>query len=190
MPNDHMIERAGARLARRPASPGSPGDLAMSLIRRSLIASLVAAALVGTAAPAEADATLFLGITSTPENRATRGFAAGFGLLVLGFEFEYANTVEDLQEAAPGLATGMANVLVQTPGVGGLQAYATAGAGLYRERLGPFEETATGLNMGGGVKVRLAGPLRIRLDYRAFRLQGDPINQTYQRFYAGANLAF
>lgn len=162
----------------------------MSLIRRSLVASVVLAGLLASATPAHADATLFLGITSTPENRATRGFSAGFGLLVLGFEFEYANTVEDLAEAAPGLSTGMGNVLLQTPGLGGVQAYVTAGAGLYRERLGAFEETATALNTGAGVKVRLAGPLRIRLDYRAFRLQGDPINKTYQRFYAGANLAF
>ncbi|MDP1571797.1 MAG: hypothetical protein Q8L86_17510 [Vicinamibacterales bacterium] len=161
----------------------------MTAVRR-LVPGLVLIGLLLPAAPAYADATLFLGITPTPENRAARGFSVGFGLLVLGFEFEYANTVEDLAESGPALTTGMANVLVQTPGVGGLQLYATAGAGLYREELAAHSETSMGLNTGGGIKVRLAGPLRIRLDYRAFRLQGDPLHKTYQRFYAGANLAF
>jgi hypothetical protein len=162
----------------------------MPVIRRAIVPSLVVFGLLATAAPARADATLFLGVTTTPDNRATRGFAAGLGLLVLGFEIEYANTVEDLTEALPGVTTGMGNVLVQTPGLGNVQLYLTAGAGLYRERLGERVETSTGLNTGGGLKVRLAGPLRIRLDYRTFRLQGDPLNKTYQRIYAGANLAF
>lgn len=162
----------------------------MSSARRLLVPALVILGLLAHAAPARADATLFLGITPTPENRAARGFAVGFGLLVVGFEFEYANTVEDLAEAGPALTTGMGNVLVQTPGIGGVQLYATAGGGLYREELAAHSETSVGLNTGGGVKVRLAGPLRIRLDYRAFRLQGAPLHKTYQRFYAGVNLAF
>ena len=90
----------------------------------------------------------------------------------------------------PALTTGMGNVLVQTPGLGGLQLYGTAGAGLYREELANRTETSGGVNLGGGIKARLVGPLRIRLDYRVFRLQGDPLHKTYQRFYAGANLAF
>jgi opacity protein-like surface antigen len=162
----------------------------MPFHRPVLIPGMVLLALLAQAAPARADATLFLGVTPTPENRAARGFAVGFGLLVLGFEFEYANTVEDLAEAAPSLATGMGNVLLPTPGIGGVQLYGTAGAGLYREQLAAHSETSVGLNTGGGVKVRLAGPLRIRLDYRAFRLQGDPLHKTYQRVYAGVNLAF
>lgn len=162
----------------------------MSAARRLTVAILLVAGTLVHAAPARADATLFLGVTPTPESRATRGFAVGVGLLVVGFEFEYANTVEDLAEDAPALTTGMGNVLVQTPRLGGAQLYLTAGAGLYRERLAGDQETSVGVNSGGGVKVRLAGPLRIRLDYRAFRLQGDPLHKTYQRFYAGANLAF
>ena len=47
-----------------------------------------------------------------------------------------------------------------------------------------------GINLGGGAKIRLLGPLRIRLDYRVFRLQGSPLFSTYQRFYAGGNIAF
>ena len=46
------------------------------------------------------------------------------------------------------------------------------------------------MNIGGGAKLKLVGPLRLRLDYRVFKLQGSPLYETYHRFYAGANLAF
>jgi hypothetical protein len=47
-----------------------------------------------------------------------------------------------------------------------------------------------GINVGGGVKVSVAGPLRLRFDYRVFTLQGDPRHSKPQRFYAGVNLKF
>jgi hypothetical protein len=80
---------------------------------------------------------------------------------------------------------------VQTPvEIHGMQFYGTTGGGVYRERLGLRQETHFATNVGGGAKIRLVGPLRLRLDYRIFRLQGEPLEQTYQRFYAGANLSF
>jgi opacity protein-like surface antigen len=160
-------------------------------MRRPLL--LLGAVLLMLAIPrhAAADITAFIGLTPTPENRALRGFAFGFGLLVVGFEFEYANTVEDEIEGLPGLQTASGNMLLQTPiEIAGTQFYATAGGGLYRERLLIRQETSFGTNVGGGAKIRLAGPLKLRLDYRVFRLQGDPLHETYQRFYAGANLSF
>lgn len=159
-------------------------------MRRTLVLACTALLLV-VPRPAAADITAFVGLTPTPENRALRGFAFGFGLLVVGFEFEYANTVEDSLDGLPGLQTGSGNILVQTPiEVSGISLYGTAGGGLYRERLLTRQETSVGTNVGGGAKIRLAGPLRLRLDYRLFRLQGDPLHKTYQRFYAGANLGF
>ena len=148
--------------------------------------------LVGvSAAPARADITAFLGVSPTPHNHAVKGFAAGVGLLIVGFEFEYANLSEDSFERLPGLKTYSGNVLAQTPiEVLGTQFYATAGAGGYRETLGLAEETHVGTNIGGGAKIKLLGPIRVRVDYRIFRLQGSPINTTYQRFYVGANLKF
>ena len=120
-----------------------------------------------------------------------RGFAVGFGLLVIGFEFEYANLSEDELEGIPGLQTGSGNILLQTPiEVSGFSFYGTAGGGMYRERLVIRQETHFASNFGGGVKIRLVGPLRVRADYRVFRLQGDPLHETYQRFYVGGNLAF
>jgi len=141
--------------------------------------------------PASADITAFVGSTTTPASRVAKGIAAGAGLLIVAFEFEYSDTSEDVAESAPSLRTGMGNVLLQTPlAVGGFQPYLTTGAGLYRERLGERQETSVGLNAGGGVKVSLFGPLRLRLDYRVFTLRGDPLNSRVHRVYAGANLRF
>ncbi len=40
------------------------------------------------------------------------------------------------------------------------------------------------------MKIKLAGPLRLRLDYRVFLLRGSPLYEKPQRFYAGINLGF
>lgn len=152
---------------------------------------MLAVALLATAAPARADLTAFLGITTTPENRTARGLSGGFGFLIVGFEFEYANTPEDDRDPLPGMRTWSGNVLLQTPlDVGGVQLYGTGGFGAYTEELRDASETSTALNFGGGAKIRLIGPLRLRLDYRMFKLQGSPLYATYHRFYAGANLGF
>jgi hypothetical protein len=143
------------------------------------------------ASQARADVTLFLGSTTTPTARQVRGFAFGGGLLVLGFEFEYSDTREDPADLAPSLRTGMGNILLQTPvAIAGFQPYFTTGAGAYREELNDVSETQLGGNVGGGLKVRLAGPLRARFDYRVFRLRGEPLHSTVHRVYAGANLSF
>jgi hypothetical protein len=82
-------------------------------------------------------------------------------------------------------------VLIQTPAaIGGVQLYGTSGLGVYRERLGEVSETALAANIGGGVKIGVAGPLKLRLDYRLFRLRGSPIHDVYHRAYAGATLGF
>jgi opacity protein-like surface antigen len=140
---------------------------------------------------AAADLTAFVGSTTTPSNRVVKGFAAGAGLLIVAFEFEYASTTEDVDASAPSLSTGMGNVLFQTPfAIGGFQPYITTGAGLYRERLGERQETSVGVNAGGGVKISVAGPLRLRLDYRVMTLRGEPLHDRVHRLYAGANIRF
>ena len=147
--------------------------------------------LAGSARPAAADITAFLGLSPTPQRHTVKGFSAGLSLVIVGFEFEFSHLGEDTPEALPGLKTYSGNVFVQTPiEVKGTQFYATAGGGGYQEYLAAREETHVGINFGGGIKVRVIGPVRLRLDYRVFRLQGAPLYPTYQRFYAGANLAF
>jgi hypothetical protein len=153
------------------------------------VALMALVTLVAVPSPAAADVTAFWGTASNPTNRSAKGFSLGINLVVLGFEFEYGNMSEDLATGAPALRTGMLNGLVQTP-TGGTQFYLTAGGGFYRERLDDDSTTSVGTNIGGGVKVRLAGPLRLRLDYRVFNLRGSPLYSSSQRFYAGANIAF
>jgi opacity protein-like surface antigen len=187
--------------------------------------ALTMAALAAGASPARADITAFLGTSrvNTPpgatftdqsdtELRTTKGLAVGFGLVIVGFEFEYSNTSGNDDTCgtaslpgsfrllcAPSLTTGMANVLLQTPhGLTPVQVYGTIGAGMYREHydlsnvssLPDENDYGVGTNLGGGVKINLVGPLRLRVDYRIFKLANGAFNKTPQRFYAGANLSF
>jgi opacity protein-like surface antigen len=158
------------------------------------------------AAPAQADLTAFIGAQTNPSTRMTRGISAGSGFLIIGFEGEYAQaggddqcpSVSQIAGCVPSVRTIMFNGLVQTPRgiLPKVQLYATAGGGYYRVRFEDrdLQDTGFGSNVGGGVKVDLAGPLRVRLDYRVFKL-GDEfeaagVESTSQRFYAGVNLAF
>jgi len=160
---------------------------------RRLVRVACAALAIVMAAPgaASADVTGFFGTNRTPSNRTVKGFAIGTGLLIAGFEFEYSNTNDDPLEAAPQLRTFMFNGLLQTPvPIARMQFYVTIGGGAYRETLDEASETNVGINLGGGVKVTLIGPLRLRFDYRVFTLQGAPRHEKPQRFYAGINLKF
>jgi hypothetical protein len=159
----------------------------MSLFRFALAALVLAA----TVTPAAADITAFIGSATSPSARLARGVALGGGLLVVGFEFEYADAVEDEDSRAPSLRTGMGNVLLQSPlPIKGFQPYFTTGGGVYRERLGDDSNTDFGMNVGGGAKISLAGPLRVRVDYRVFTLRGSARVSPVHRFYAGVNLNF
>jgi opacity protein-like surface antigen len=85
----------------------------------------------------------------------------------------------------------MGNVLLQTPfTIFGFQPYGTVGAGVYHESLGTRSETSFGMNTGGGVKVSLAGPIRLRVDYRVIRLGDGALYSPAHRVYAGVNLKF
>lgn len=146
---------------------------------------------LGMAAPAHADATAFIGANTTPENRSVKGISAGAGFLVVAFEFEYAATDSDPATLSPSLKTGMANIVLQTPvAIHGFQPYVTSGTGIYRERLGAHVKTGLAPNVGGGVKMNLAGPLRLRVDYRVFRLGSGALYSPAHRVYVGLNLKF
>ncbi len=159
--------------------------------RRALVPVLVLIVLALVPREAAADATAFLGFTTSPTNRSARGFAVGVGLLIVGFEFEYSGTTEDPLAGAPSLRTGSFNGLLQTPvEIARMQFYATAGGGIFREVLAGNSETNFAVNTGGGVKISLFGPIRLRVDYRVFRLNGSPLYSHPQRLYAGLNLKF
>lgn len=156
--------------------------------RASIVLIVATAGLLGCATPASADVTFFLGFSPTPESRQTRGFAGGFNMVILGFEFDYSSTSADEAVGAPRLRTGMMNALVMTPTK--TQLYLTAGGGFYKEDLTGSSVTSFGTNIGGGVKITLAGPLQVRIDYRVFNLRGDARFKHPQRIYAGLNLHF
>src|SRR5947199_1596589 len=104
-------------------------------MKRALL--LLPALLIALPATARADLTGFIGATITPVTRPAKGFAVGAGLLIVGVEFEYATTnedVNDLAQPAPALKTYMFNGLLQTPfAIAGIQPYATAGGGVFHE---------------------------------------------------------
>ncbi len=153
-----------------------------------LLATLVTLALPRTAA---ADATAFLGLSTSPTNRSAKGFAIGAGLLIIGFEFEYSSVNEDSPAGAPSLRIGSFNGLLQTPvEIARMQFYGTAGGGVFREVLGAAGVTSFASNFGGGVKISLVGPIRLRIDYRVFNLSGNALYSHPQRIYAGLNLKF
>jgi opacity protein-like surface antigen len=155
------------------------------------ILTLGLAALLALCLPSRAlaDVTVFLGASTSPSTRQVRGAAAGAGLLIIGFEFEYADTTGDPAAAAPALKTGMASVLLQTPAaVMRVQPYFLTGAGIYQEDLGAHSDQ--GFAVGTGAKITLFGPIRLRLDYRVFKLGSGALISPTHRFYAGLNLKF
>jgi len=156
---------------------------------RPLRAMGIALVLLSIAAPARADITAFIGANTTPDNRRVLGGALGFGVLIIGFEGEYAFTPDDPRAAAPSLRTGIANIVLQSPvPFFGIQPYFTTGGGFYQEELGLHSDTGFALNTGGGVKVTLAGPIRLRVDYRIFKLGSGALYSPAHRIYAGLNL--
>jgi outer membrane protein with beta-barrel domain len=163
----------------------------MAAMRTPLLALLL---LAFTPAAARADLTGFVGVNTTPTNRGLKGFALGAGMLIVGFEGEYASTNEDVTLGAPRLRTFMFNGLLQTPvPIAGFQFYGTLGGGVYQESLSTQpngNETSFGSNVGGGAKISLAGPFRLRVDYRVFNLHGSPRHNPVQRWYVGVNLKF
>ncbi len=158
----------------------------MDPMNRIRTLGLVGALVAVTATPARADITAFIGA-----NTKVRGGALGFGLLIVGFELEYAFTPDEPAASAPSLKTGMGNLVLQTPvAILGFQPYFTTGGGFYQEELGARSDTGFGVNTGGGVKVSLAGPIRLRVDYRVFKLGSGALNSPSHRIYAGLNLKF
>src|SRR5215510_14826388 len=142
-------------------------------------------------ASASADATAFIGANTSPANRTVKGFAVGVGLLIIGFEFEYADTTDDIAAGAPSLKTGTGNMLLQSPiAFAGVQPYFEIGGGVYHEELGAISNPGFVGNTGGGVKISLAGPIRLRVDYRVMTLKNGALTTPAHRIYAGLNLKF
>jgi opacity protein-like surface antigen len=159
-------------------------------VKRCAVAGLALFLLIAVPSSAAADVTAFLGAATTPTTRSGKGIAIGIGLVIVGFEFEYSNISEDEAQGAPGIKTGMGNLVVMTP-THKIQLYGTTGGGLFRETYRDRTSTNFGTNIGGGAKIALAGPIRLRVDYRVLRLNGtQTLFKNVKRMYVGLSLSF
>jgi len=151
---------------------------------------LVAILIVGAARSALADATAFIGATTTPANHAAKGLAIATTFVVVGFEFEYSSSSDDPSAGVPSLKSGSGNIIVQAP-LSNFQPYVTTGLSVYRETLEPtHQQTGLAPNIGLGLKMALIGPLRLRVDYRVFKLGSGALYSPAHRVYLGLNLKF
>ena len=160
--------------------------MARMIGRRCGLGAIGLCTALSIAQPAAADLTVFGGATRSDASRPVLGAALGLTVGIVGLEFEYANARGD----ASSLQAGMFNVLLLTPPRGGIRVYGTVGGGLYRDRLVGTGSTGFGASGGGGISVGLIGPLRMRLDYRRFRLGTQAARRTPHRVYVGVTLAF
>ena len=158
---------------------------------RALPVALLAVLLSACAGRAFADLTVFAGSVTTT-TRPAGGAALGLALQPVGLEFEYAGASPDPVAGKPALQTGLFSLLIGTPfRTGGrIQVYGSMGGGVYRERLSGRARTDLAASGGGGVFLRVAGPLRVRIDYRLFALRGEALHRRPRRAYAGLNVAF
>ena len=154
----------------RGVKPQHPG----SNTRLSTIHAAVWALCLGTAAPAYADLNLFAAV-STPTGPSF-GWSFGRADEPVGFEVEYAG-LPSSRDTRRSIGTFGASAIIQLPPMdNGARWYGTVGLGMYGLSLpngdGSGGETR---NAGLGVKLPLDGRLKIRIDYRYFRLRaGEP----------------
>jgi len=141
--------------------------------------------------------TTFAGMAMVPGAHAVLGVAVGVkprDQVPVSLEFEYARTRSDPAGGVPSIASFVGNILIHpSRHPPGLRIYGTIGAGLYVQILNRRSSEANDAwNIGGGIKIALAGPLQLRLDYRSFFLA--PVTGEYHsnehRVYAGITLGY
>ncbi len=112
----------------------------------------------------------------------------------VSIEFEYSRSRSDPPAGVPAIVTFSGNLLVQLPiRPSRFQFYGTFGVGLYVLLLDHrSSEPNDARNFGGGVKITLAGPLKLRMDYREFRLAriGGEDHSNEHRFCVGIVTGF
>ena len=129
---------------------------------------------------ASADITAFLGSDHDAVERAwSRASPSASGLLIVGVRIRVRATPTRIwsrrrRDCGRSCSTVCCRRRSRSPGC---SSTAPPAAACYRETLSTSSsETNFGINVGGGVKMSLAGPLRLRLDYRVFTLRGTPLH--------------
>lgn len=104
----------------------------------------------------------------------------------VSLEFEYSRSRPGPVVSGSGIATFAGNILVQPSRQRSrFQYYGTFGVGLYALMRDYQGSTDSARNIGRGAKVTLAGPWKLRMDYRAFLLAGLGGEHLAHRFYVG-----
>lgn len=150
---------------------------------------------------ARGDATVLVGLTYVDALRPSYGFSFGYRPSVVGFEIEYLGTFGQTTPGDYSAGGIFASVIVQPVTISHVQIFAVGGFGAWGEGFAGGKRTGVlnAGNVGGGVLVGLAGPLKLRLDYRLFLL-GEvaeaevgaiaPSRKHPQRIAAGLHFAF
>ena len=156
----------------------------------------VAAALFATlsvlapARPAAAgDVTAFVALPS-PTDTWGRGYGAAISstwFKVLNFEGEGARLPGDAPDAS--MTSFMGSALLAPP-VGFVTPYGGLAIGLFRQSLGPLNDTGVVRALVLGVKVKVGPVAVIKGEYRRLELSGDPLLEMTHRFSVGAGIAF
>ena len=164
--------------------------------------SCVVALMLSTAsAPAQTwespvNITAFAGAAMAPGPHPVIGVAVGLKPrpTPVSLEFEYSRSRSDPAAGVPAIVTLAGNLVVQPLRQRSrFQFYGTFGVGLYvllRDR--QSSEANDARNIGAGAKIALVGPLKLRIDYRAFflaRIHGE-YHSNEHRFYAGIVAGF
>lgn len=159
-------------------------DMTGPRMRSLLLAGVV---LAGSASPAHADLNMFAYVAS-PAPRPAFGWSFGRASEAVGFEVEYAG-YQASRDSRPTLGTIGASAVIQMPTRdNGLRWYGTVGFGMYAASWPNGGGSSGGTRNGGvGVKLPLAGRLKIRVDYRYFRFHADADADVTARRYTGSH---
>ena len=145
------------------------------LLALALTLSSTSVAFAQQLPPFQPDGTVFVGVTM-PTARPVLGAAFGGGGSIVRFEVEYAGTRGTSPTRASVDTIGV-SLMVQSRPIDRFQFYGIGGFGLYGETFeggGGGSGEILARNIGGGAKIGLACPLRLRLDYRVFLLGDAP----------------
>jgi hypothetical protein len=151
-------------------------------------AALAVLSILATATPARADANLAVGALAFRGVFPVIGISAGhshdFGEFV-GWELEFAKALRGGPTTYGGSVLVRSSVIADT-----LRVYGSFGMGLHGP--GPSSGQIGFLSVGGGTKIRTAGPLWLRLDYRVLLHGADtpPDIRHLQRVMGGVGVEF
>ena len=135
------------------------------------------------------EATVFASGAS-PELKWSRGYGAtlGFGFLRLAaFEAELARQPGAVHDSGMTSLTGAA---LLAPSIGPVVPFVGLGVGLFRQTLTGDSDFGTHSAFIVGAKVKLAGLIVLRVEWRKLGLAGTPLLPLDDRFSGGVGIAF